>query len=80
MAKVRVLLADDHALFRDGVRALLSAQPDLEVVGEAGTCQEVVDRARAAGPDVITLDLSMPGGSGIAAVEWLRRPTHTRTW
>jgi DNA-binding NarL/FixJ family response regulator len=69
---IRVLVADDHAILRSGLRLLISAQPGMEVVGEAGDFDEALARARALSPDVITLDLKMPGGSGIAAIPRLR--------
>jgi two-component system response regulator NreC len=61
MAKIRVLIADDHAVLRTGLRMLIEAQYDLEVVDEAGDGHEAVRRARASKPDVVLLDLSMPG-------------------
>lgn len=65
MTRTAVVLADDHAVLREGLRVLISAQPDLEVVGEAGTGTETVDRVQEAAPRVLCLDLSMPGwGSG----------------
>jgi len=69
---IRVLIADDHAILRSGLRLLIGAQAGIEVVGEAGDFDEVLARARALSPDVITLDLKMPGGSGIAAIQRLR--------
>jgi DNA-binding NarL/FixJ family response regulator len=65
MNRTKVVLADDHAILREGLRALINAQADLEVVGEAGTGTETVDRVRDLNPRVLCLDLSMPGwGSG----------------
>lgn len=61
---VRILLIDDHALFRGGVRMLLSRQPDFEVVGEASDGAEGVKRALQLRPDLVLLDLDMPGMSG----------------
>lgn len=66
-APIRVLVADDHRLFRDGLRALLNSAPDLEVVGEAGGGEEVVAKADAVRPDVILMDLQLPGLNGIEA-------------
>jgi DNA-binding NarL/FixJ family response regulator len=67
MDKTRVLLADDHPLFRKGMRAMLEALPDIEVVGEAATGEEALALANSLAPDIIVMDLQMPGGSGIAA-------------
>ena len=64
---IRVLVADDHRLFRDGVRALLSVSADLEVVGEAADAPSTVELAARLQPDVILMDLQMPGGGGLAA-------------
>ena len=66
-ARIRVLIADDHAILRNGIRALLSTEPDMEVVGEAGDGQEAVAQARALRPDVILMDLVMPNMDGIEA-------------
>jgi DNA-binding NarL/FixJ family response regulator len=71
---LRVLIADDHPLFRNGMRALLAADPDTEVVGEATTGEEAIEMAAALQPDVILMDLQMPGVSGIEAT---RRILHT---
>lgn len=65
--RVRVLIADDHPLFRDGMHGLLDSVPDTEVVGEAGTGEEAVRLAAALRPDVILMDLKMPGINGIQA-------------
>jgi two-component system response regulator NreC len=62
---IRVLVVDDHAVVRSGLRLLLDAEPDIEVVGEAGDIGAAVLEARAAKPDVILMDLVMPGRSGI---------------
>ena len=67
-AKLRVLLVDDHQLFRSGVKALLSRQPDMEVVGEAGDGLDGVQQARRSKPDIVLLDLHMPGMGGREAV------------
>ncbi|HUF13943.1 MAG TPA: response regulator transcription factor [Longimicrobiales bacterium] len=64
---IRVLLADDHAVLRAGLRALIDAEPDLHVVGEASTGEEAVDQAALLRPDVVLMDLSMPGAGGLDA-------------
>ncbi|NTU81624.1 MAG: response regulator transcription factor [Chloroflexales bacterium] len=65
---IRVVLVDDHALLRKGIIALLAREPDIVVVGEAGDGQEAIARAAALRPDVILMDLVMPGLDGIAAI------------
>jgi two-component system, NarL family, response regulator NreC len=62
---ISVVLVDDHAVVRSGLRLLLDAERDIEVVGEAGTAKDAIFRARALKPDVILLDVVMPGESGI---------------
>jgi len=65
--RVRILIADDHPMFRYGLRALLAAEPTADVVGEATTGEEVIAQAAALMPDVILMDLTMPGLNGIEA-------------
>lgn len=67
MEKLRVLIADDHPLFRDGMRGLLATQPDIEVAGEASTGEEAVRLAEELEPEVVLMDIKMPGLSGIEA-------------
>jgi len=67
MEQLRVLIADDHPLFRKGMRGLLESVPEMEVVGEAATGQEAITLAADLAPDVIVMDLQMPGSTGIAA-------------
>jgi DNA-binding NarL/FixJ family response regulator len=67
MDPLRILIADDHPLFRKGMRALLTSLPDIEVVGEAATGDEAITLAATLQPDVILMDLQMPGGGGLAA-------------
>ena len=77
--KARIILADDHAVVRDGLRRLIDAEPDLEVVATAATASEVVQRVVELRPDVLLLDITMPGGSGIGALEQIRKlSTSTR--
>jgi DNA-binding NarL/FixJ family response regulator len=64
MDTIRLLIADDHTLFRDGLRALIALQPDLELVGEAATGDEAVALAERLQPDVILMDIQMPGAHG----------------
>ena len=73
MAKIRVLIADDHAILRAGLRLLINGQPDMEVVGEAADGHEALRQARQANPDVLTLDLTMPRGGGLKTLEGLRQ-------
>ncbi len=65
--KMRVLIADDHTLFRDGLRALLTSASDVELVGEAATGEQVIDQAASLQPDLIIMDLQMPIVNGIEA-------------
>jgi DNA-binding NarL/FixJ family response regulator len=65
---VRVLIVDDHPLFRDGVSGLLASVPDTDVVGTAATADEAVREATLTRPDVVLLDLNLPGGSGLTAI------------
>ena len=64
---IRILLADDHALVRQGFRMILSAQPDMEIIGEAGNGREAVELAEKLQPDVIVMDVTMPELNGIEA-------------
>lgn len=73
MKKTRILLADDHAVLRAGLRLLIDAQPDMVCVGEAGDGLEALERAEALQPDLVLLDLSMPRLGGIPALAEMRR-------
>jgi DNA-binding NarL/FixJ family response regulator len=66
---MRILLVDDHVLFREGLLGLLNAQPELEVVGETGTVQEAIAQARELQPDLILMDFGLPDGTGLDATE-----------
>ena len=67
MPPIRVVLADDHTLFRSGLRALLELESQVEVVGEASTGEAAVEQARILRPDLVLMDLSMPGMNGLEA-------------
>ena len=67
MEAIRVLIADDHTLFRSGLRALLNLFPDIQVIGEASTGEETVAKALELQPDIILMDIQMPGVNGIEA-------------
>ena len=70
---IRVLIVDDHTIVRAGIRLLLEAEPDIEVVGEAGGGQEALAQADRLQPDVVLMDVAMPGISGMEATREIRR-------
>jgi len=67
MGKIRVLIADDHAILREGIRALLEGCGDIEVVGEAADGREAIEKSRKLEPDVVLMDIAMPGLGGLEA-------------
>jgi two-component system response regulator NreC len=67
MEKIKVLLVDDHAIMRDGIRALLSLADDIEIVGEAGEGREAIEKAVQLSQDVVVMDIAMPGMVGLEA-------------
>lgn len=73
MAKIRVLIADDHAIVREGVRALLALSDDIAVVGEAADGREAIEAARRLRPDIILIDIAMPGLGGLEATVEIRK-------
>jgi DNA-binding NarL/FixJ family response regulator len=73
MNSIRVLIADDHAIVRDGVRALLALSEDITVVGEAADGRQAVELARTLAPDVILMDIAMPGLGGLEATIEIRK-------
>jgi DNA-binding NarL/FixJ family response regulator len=75
MRLIRLLIADDHPVVRDGLRAMLATQPDMELVGEAATGTQAVAQARALRPDVVLMDLQMPELDGPGAIATLREQT-----
>jgi len=70
---IRVLLVDDHPLFRKGIASLLSSEPGFEVLGEASDGQEAIEKARGLMPDVILMDISMPGVNGLEATQRIKQ-------
>ena len=73
MAGIRVLIVEDHVIVREGLRALLEAQSDIEVVGEATNGEEAVSKTEELGPDVILMDITMPGMNGLEATYRIRQ-------
>jgi two-component system, NarL family, response regulator NreC len=73
MSKIRILLTDDHTLFRQGIRTLLATETDLEVVGEAGSGMDAVALAHELHPDVVLMDIGMPGMSSFEATRLIRK-------
>jgi two-component system, NarL family, response regulator NreC len=73
MTKIRVLITDDHMLFRQGVRNLLSAEADIEVIGEASNASDAVMQAHQTRPDVVLMDIGMAGMSSFEATRQIRR-------
>src|SRR2546428_9479694 len=73
MTTLRVALVDDHLLFREGLRAMLASAPDLRIVAEASNAQEALPAVRASQPEVVVLDVMLPGVSGIGVARQLLR-------
>ena len=73
MMKLRIFLADDHAVLRDGLKALVNAQPDMEVVGEADNGRTASSKISELSPDIVVMDVSMPELNGVQATEILKR-------
>ena len=72
MAKIRIMLADDHTLFRQGIRTLISAEADMEVVAEASNGGDAVEKAAEVRPDVVLMDIRMPIMDGLATTRQIR--------
>jgi two-component system, NarL family, response regulator NreC len=75
MGKIRVLITDDHAIVRDGLKQLLDSQPDMETIGEAGDGREALEKVKSLHPDVVLLDLTMPHLSGMEAAHLISEVT-----
>ncbi len=73
MAKTRIVIADDHSIVREGVRMILATQRDFDVVGEAGSGEEALDLIETLRPDVVVMDISMPGIGGIEATAQVKQ-------
>ena len=71
MNKLRILLADDHVILRDGLKSLISAQPDMEVIGEADNGRIALQKCKTLQPDILVMDVSMPELNGVKATERL---------
>lgn len=77
MKKIRLLIVDDHEIFRNGVKQLINNEMDMEVVGEAGNGEEALDLAHILGPDIIIMDIRMPGLSGLDTSKSILKPNTT---
>ncbi len=73
MNKIKVLVVDDHAVLRDGVRALLNLHDDIEIVGEASEGKEAIEKARELAPNVVVMDIAMAGMDGLEATRRIRK-------
>jgi DNA-binding NarL/FixJ family response regulator len=77
---IKLMVVDDHPAFRIGLTALIASQPDMKVVAETGNGREVVELFRKSTPDIVTMDLRLPGYSGVSAITALHREfNHCRT-
>lgn len=72
MSRLRIFLADDHALLRDGLKALVNSQPDMEIVGEADNGRDACEKVKIILPDIVLMDISMPGLNGVQATRKLK--------
>jgi two-component system response regulator NreC len=73
MDKISVLLAEDHTMMRQGLRSLLEAEPDIEVIGEAEDGREALQKVQALQPDVVVMDITMPGLNGVEATRQIKK-------
>ena len=72
MDKIKVLIADDHQLVREGVQSMLSAAKDIEIIGTVPSGEEAINVTRSTPPDVVLMDILMPGMNGIEAARWIK--------
>jgi DNA-binding NarL/FixJ family response regulator len=79
MKKIRVVLADDHSLFREGLAGIIAAQPDMEVIGEANDGLEAIVKAQELEPDLILMDIQMPGCDGLEATLKIKKELPSTT-
>lgn len=75
MDKIRVFIADDHSIFREGLRKVLEQEEDIEVIGEAGTGSEAVEKAGDLAPDILLMDINMPEMNGLSATRTIKSKT-----
>ena len=73
MAKIRIFLTDDHTLFRQGIKILIGSEPDMEIVGEASNAVDAIAQAAEVKPDILLMDIGMPGVSSFEATRQIRK-------
>ena len=70
---IRILIVDDHALFREGLASIIKVEPDIDVVGLAGSVKDAIDVAHTVQPDIILMDFGLPDGTGVEATSRILR-------
>lgn len=76
MSAIKILIADDHKLLREGIKSMLAGEPHVEVVGMVASGEEAINASRLLNPDVILMDIVMPGMNGIEASRWIKENDH----